>query len=193
MHGIVFGLSSLVPAQGHPPPSAPPLHIARAGTQLDQHTAGVTRIFAVDARAVALLPADTAAEYLVQAGGLQPLAPLFCESHAVLGSVVRLERCADCVRLKSAYAALNKEFQIARKEHNDATSTAAAGGGGGQPQQQQAKPPQHTRFAFGSAGTAAAAAAAAASTAASAGSSTVTEEDVADIKARANAASDALR
>jgi hypothetical protein len=145
--------------------------------------------------AVALLPADTAAEYLVQAGGLQPLAPLFCESHAVLGSVVRLERCADCVRLKSAYAGLNKEFQIARKEHNDATSTAAAagGGGGGQPQQQQAKPPQHTRFAFGSAGTAAAAAAAAASTAASAGSSTVTEEDVADIKARANAASDALR
>ena len=117
--------------------------------------------------AVALLPADAAAEHLMQAGGLHPLAPLFCEDHPVLGSVVRLERCKECERLKSAYAALNREFQEARKELNDATADGAPA------------PQQPTRFAFGSAGVAAAAA-------------TVTEAEVADLKSRANAASNTL-
>lgn len=76
--------------------------------------------------AVALLPAASALDLLVQMGGLTPLMPLFDETHPILGSVVRLERCVECARLKREYTALNRRLQEARQKLRDDTETSAA-------------------------------------------------------------------
>lgn len=75
--------------------------------------------------AVALLPADTAEELLVREHGMLPLTPLFTETHPVLGSVVKLERCADCERLKREYARLNKQLQEAKQQLQEQQQTTA--------------------------------------------------------------------
>ena len=45
-----------------------------------------------------------------QQHGLANLPSLFTESHPVLGALVKLERCQECVRLRAVYARAQRAF-----------------------------------------------------------------------------------